>query len=74
MYSNGNSTTGTLTGFALQIDLGREKALNVTITIVQVVDNNAPLYTRWTGSLTGRVTGGEFITGGVAIFEEFDLI
>lgn len=66
-------TTGTLTGYSLKVDLGRGQTLHLTITIAEVVSNDAPVYVRWTGSMSGRVSGGKLITGGVATFEEFNL-
>ena len=69
----GDPTKGTLTGYALEVDLGRGKTLDFNVTIVEVVSNAAPVYMRWSGSIAGSVSGGELVTGGVATFEEFNL-
>jgi hypothetical protein len=72
-YANGTATTGTLSGFALRVDLGGAKVLSFQVTIAVVVTNAAPVYMRWTGSIVGSVSGGEVIHGGVATFEQFNL-
>jgi hypothetical protein len=70
---NGDPTKDTLTGYALEVDLGGGKTLDFNVTIVEVVSNAAPVYMRWTGSIAGSVSGGKLITEGVATFEEFNL-
>lgn len=70
---NGDPTKDTLTGYALEVDVGGGKTLDFNVTIVEVALNAAPVYMRWTGSISGSISGGKLITGGVAIFEEFNL-
>ena len=72
-YTGGTATTGTQSGFALQVYLGEGKVLSLQATIAAVVSNAAPVYMRWTGSLVGHFTGGEVIYGGVSTFEQFNL-
>jgi hypothetical protein len=47
--------------------------LTLNVTASEVVLDGAPLYTRWLGSLTGSVNGGDVITGGMALFEQFKM-
>lgn len=72
-YTGGTATTGTQSGFALQVYLGEGKVLSLQATIAAVVSNAAPVHMRWTGSLVGHFTGGEVIHGGVSTFEQFNL-
>lgn len=73
MYANGNATTGTFTGYELQVDLDDENSLDIQVTVEHVAFDGAPVYTRWIGSMSGRLNGGELISNGVALFEQFDL-
>lgn len=73
MYKNGNATTGTLTGYALEVNLVSGDALHVQVNIQQVAVDSAPVYRRWIGTMVGRLNGGNIIKDGVALFEEFDL-
>jgi hypothetical protein len=73
VYTNGNTTTGTLTGYTLHVDLDSRNSLDFQVHIEHVAVNSAPVYMRWIGSLAGRLNGGEMISNGVALFEEFDL-
>ncbi len=41
--------------------------------IAEVFLNAAPVYMRWTGSMVGRLNGGDLIQDGTAAFEQFNL-
>jgi hypothetical protein len=60
-------------GYALHVDLDDGNSLHIQVTVEHVAFNSAPIYERWIGSMSGRLNGGELISNGVALFEEFNL-
>jgi hypothetical protein len=44
------------------------------VHIKTILQQSTTLYSRWAGSMEGSVDGGEVISGGVALLEEFKLV
>jgi hypothetical protein len=44
------------------------------VHIKTILQQSTTLYWRWAGSMEGSVVGGEVISGGVALLEEFKLV
>jgi hypothetical protein len=55
------------------MDLGNHGVLNASLTSMTDIVINAT-YSRWAGSLTGSVNGGEVMKDGVAVYEQFKLV
>jgi hypothetical protein len=63
--------TGNPGGFSITVnDSGCKMTFNVTTDRI-VLGDAGGVYTRWTGALTGKVSGGATMTGGQALFEQF---
>ena len=60
-------------GFSVELDLGLDGILSVNVTVETILAEGETLYTRWAGSMVGRLDGGKVIDGGIAIFEQFNL-
>jgi hypothetical protein len=55
------------------MDLGYHGVLRANLTsMTDIVISDT--YSRWAGSLTGRVNGGEVMKNGVALYEQFKLV
>lgn len=61
-------------GYTIQLDLGTDGKLDANVTMVTTIVNAAPAYSRWTGSMVGRVGGRPLLAGGVALLEQFKLV
>jgi hypothetical protein len=55
------------------VDLDHENSLDIQVKVEHVAFNSAPVYVRWIGSMSGRLNGGELMSNGAALFEEFNL-
>jgi hypothetical protein len=65
-------TSGNPDGFAIELVLDSGEVLEVNVTTTLTV-SDVLLYTRWIGTLEGRVKGGPTYEG-VALYEEFKLV
>jgi len=61
-------------GFNITLHLGNESTLTARVHIKTILQQSTTLYSRWAGSMEGSVDGGEVISGGVALLEEFKLV
>jgi hypothetical protein len=60
-------------GFEIIADLGELGSLIVNVTTETTLFNGLGLYNRLAGSMVGSLNGGDLITGGVALYEQFKL-
>jgi hypothetical protein len=67
-----HTTSGNPDGFAIDLSLGAGSTLKVNVTAVTIVLGGGSRYTRWLGSMVGRIDGGAALTG-IALFEEFKM-
>lgn len=69
-----NVTSGVPGGFTVELDLGSAGILNVNVTVETVLVDGGTLYSRFAGSMVGSINGGPVIKGGIALFEQFNLM
>lgn len=66
-----HTLTGVAGGFHIVADLGDLGTLDVNVTTANLIFNGLGLYNRMAGSVVASLNGGELITGGIALWEQF---
>ena len=68
------SSSGPPDGFTIALNLGADGILNVNVNVTTINQAPSTTYNRMLGSMVASIDGGEMMTDGVALFEEFKLV